>query len=466
MKTKPKLLLARLLGCVVVLASAAVGSGGCGRHSDPAASQDGAAKHDGGLVDGKMDSTVTPDAAEPDAAGCIEGALRCNGYVLEVCVSGAFETQAECDFGCASSPTPHCGSPLFSNGVLLEDVDSAGSSLELQPGVVTIDTDSGAITGPGSPPPGTYYFRLIERESLGLDPILLFAFDRVDIPEGCWVQVTGSRVLALSASESLTIHGQLDLSASANGTPGPGGYPGGVGGESGLGPGGGNVGQVGSLDFNEGGGGGGGYGRSGGPGGDGGSALGGEGGSPNGNPQLDPIIGGSGGGAGAAATGSLPGAGGSGGGAVMLIALEYLRIGSTGVVHAGGGGGQGGATQEAGGGGGAGGAVLLISPTVQILGIVAANGGGGGGSDASPARDGEQGLPSDEHAQGGGSGGIGGAAAIPSGGQGGDEPNHGTGGGGSTGRIRIESRDQPNLTGVISPAPSTTAFSLGSLQVE
>jgi hypothetical protein len=98
--------------------------------------------------------------------------------------------------------------------------------------------------------------------------------------------------------------------------------------------------------------------------------------------------------------------GGHGGGAVMLIAVNSIRIESD--INAAGQGGDGGVNfTDGGGGGGAGGMIVLEAPTVIVTGMLLANGGGGGtgGDDGAGGAD-----PFDVTAAlGGGSSGTGGA---------------------------------------------------------
>jgi hypothetical protein len=69
--------------------------------------------------------------------------------------------------------------------------------------------------------------------------------------------------------------------------------------------------------------------------------------------------------------------GGHGGGAVMLIAVNSIRVDSD-INAAGQGGDGGGSFQDGGGGGGAGGMIVLDAPSVIVTGMLLANGGGGG----------------------------------------------------------------------------------------
>ena len=437
------------------------GEGACGR--DESVPFDVDAGVDAGHVDAQPDVDVRIDGS----GQCSDGATRCVGPDLQRCESGTFVLSEACTYGCSASPSPHCGQPVFSNGLLIGDMQAATASVDLGGNRYVIDTDSGQITGHGAPAPGTYTFRLIDRQDQELPSILVLSFANLRIHSGTRVTITGSRVLALAVRDTLSIEGILDVSAGPDGAPGSGGFAGGSDGGSGQGPGSGGAGLVGSLNVQEGGGGGGGFAVAGGAGGLAGTALGGRFGSPYGNPGLDPILGGSGGGSGAKAdTASQPGAGGGGGGAVMLVSLGQVQVLSNGVIRAGGAGGRGGGSGDAGGGGGSGGAVLIVAPTVTILGIIAANGGGGGGADQDPPSDGQAGADTDQAAVGGTGGGNGSAGASLSGQDAPAADHHAGGGGGAAGRIRIESRDVPQLAGTISPDPGSHGVSIAALRVQ
>jgi len=455
-----RLFVGRFVGAVLGLLFT-FGIGGCGREENVPFDVDA------GMDSGHVDAQPGQDVRIDGSSQCSDGATRCVGPDLQRCESGAFQKAESCTYGCSSTPTPHCGTPVFSNGVLIDDMQGATASVDLGGNRYVIDTDSGQITGQGAPAPGTYGSRLIDREAQGLPSILILSFANLRIRSGTRVAVTGSRVLALAVRDTLSVEGILDFSAGPDGTPGPGGFAGGSGGASGQGPGGGSAGLVGSLNVQEGGGAGAGFAASGGIGGDAGSALGGQSKSSYGNPGLDPILGGSGGGSGAkAGASSQPGAGGAGGGAVILVSLGQVQVLSGGVIRAAGSGGLGGGFGDAGGGGGSGGALLIAAPTVTILGTIAANGGGGGGADVNPRSDGQAGTDTDQPALGGTGGGQGGAGATPAGEDAPDADHHAGGGGGATGRIRIESKDVPQLAGTISPAVGSHGVSLAVLRVQ
>ncbi len=455
----------RLFWFLFLLPAAVICHAGCGRDEsrmDP--HPDGGV--DGHVVDGRVDATP-PDGPPIDVGGCAEGALRCSGATLEICSGGVYTTLENCEFGCVSSPEPRCGSPVFSNGITMEDMKGGWSDFQPEAGETIIDSDLVTITGPGSPAADDFYFRIRNRDDLGLPPLLILSFRSVFIPEGAIIKVKGERPIALAAEEEIVIEGIVDAGVTTQGVPGPGGYPGGTDGNPGMGPGKGIQGNVGALNILEGGGGGGAFGAGGGAGGAGGTVAGGAGGNTYGNPQVNPLVGGSGGGSGGKGTGGNPGGGGAGGGAVMLASLNSVRIAAVGIITAGGEGGKGGALQEAGGGGGSGGAIVLAAPVVDVYGILAANGGGGGGSETSPPEDGENGRLDGMAAQGGTRGGMGGAGNEISGQSGEPATAHGGGGGGGAGRIRIESRDPPDLTGsILSPGQSTAPFSITNLGVE
>lgn len=195
-----------------------------------------------------------------------------------------------------------------------------------------------------------------------------------------------------------------------------------------------------------------------GKGGVGGSVGGGVGGVAYGSSTLMPLLGGSSGG-----NGGTGGDGGAGGGAVQVVAGGTLTVTATGVIHVGGASGS-----WDGGGGGSGGAILLEASQISIAGTLAANGGGGGegtaagddgfraSPDATPAPGGHTGTASADD-----DGGPGSAAATLDGGKG---STTGGGGGGGAGRIRLNSASgKADVTGVLSPAATTSCATEGKL---
>ena len=179
------------------------------------------------------------------------------------------------------------------------------------------------------------------------------------------------------------------------------------------------------------------------------------GGMPYGNATITPLLGGS---AGGGEEGNY--GGGAGGGAIQIISSTSITIGGTGLINAGGAGGFAG--HQA--GGGSGGAILLEAPTVTVSGTLAANGGGGGenGANATTTATGATGGidPKAELV-----GGTGSAGTTIDGGNGVTNTDLSTGGGGGgAGRIRVNtSSGSATITGVVTPATSTSCFSQGTL---
>jgi hypothetical protein len=189
-------------------------------------------------------------------------------------------------------------------------------------------------------------------------------------------------------------------------------------------------------------------------------------GSPNplgrsaayGGATLIPALGGSAGGT------AGPGAGGNGGGFLQLVAGTSIVVGPAGKVTAGGFEGW-----DGGSGGGSGGGLLLEAPLVRIQGALTANGGGGGGPINGPPGHGEPARADATPAAGGidamsvRRGGNGGAGPAP---DGEDALTGGgpAGGGGGVGRIRINTTAAaPEISGVVSPSPSTPCTTFGPL---
>ncbi len=161
-------------------------------------------------------------------------------------------------------------------------------------------------------------------------------------------------------------------------------------------------------------------------------------------------------------SGSFGGAqGGRGGGIVVLIAGSRIDI--PGAINASGGSGKGGMSavgSRGGGGGGSGGLIVLDSPAIKVSGIVFANGGGGGeggsGSDGAGGAESTGAVaPGGNSGTNGGAGGAGGAAEA--GATAGGPPAAlagGGGGGGAVGVLRVYGMLE--VSGVVSPTPSTT----------
>ncbi|MGO9711420.1 MAG: hypothetical protein ACLQBL_21330, partial [Polyangiaceae bacterium] len=147
--------------------------------------------------------------------------------------------------------------------------------------------------------------------------------------------------------------------------------------------------------------------------------------------------------------------GAGGGGAIQISATSTLTVSGTGSVLA---GGLGGASWNS-GGGGSGGAILLEAPSVAIEGALSANGGGGAcyGSNGQNATATSSAAPGGRLPDGGGApGGNGSAAGVTSG----HNNVSSCGGGGGAGWIRINTFGTPTVTGIVSPAASTSCYSL------
>ncbi len=346
-------------------------------------------------------------------------------------ISIAYSTTGDVLLRCTMPSPPGSGTLMPSN--LGDACSTAGTvDLVLNTGTTALDsTDQAAC------------------DSLALNsggvPICVKKYRTVSISVGAILSLTGSRPLALVATDSVQIDGILNAGARRT-VPGPGGgFFTGVPGSGGPGMGPSSSGA--------------GYGANGGAGKGSPSAS----GFPYGSVDLIPLFAGSGGAPEGGGVDASPG--GAGGGAIQLVSCGSLIVGSNGIINAGGGGGSPGV--GAGGGGGSGGAVLLEALNITISGIIAANGGGGGGGGGVTlplggfGQDGQasrSALPSLGGVSGGaGSGGDGGASSSPNGGDGTGTASGGGGGGGAVGRIRVNVRPGtvPNLSGAtISPAPS------------
>ena len=363
--------------------------------------------------DRTVTATFVPFACEPNVTTCSQ-------QTLVRCDANGMAHVSTCLFGCEPGGT-RCYDLAPSNLGMTECLD--GAAVEPDAGIpdgATINTDSGAITLAGG---GTLAIpsETIEAPTDGV-AVRCFRANNLTIGN---VTVVGERALAIAANGTVTITGNLSVSARAFDTPGPGhlSRSSGCRGENGTNAGFFNLGGSGGAGFR----GAGGRGGSGGP-----RAGGGAGGPANGNDELVPLRGGcSGGGAGFFQAG----------GAVQLASRVEIAV-EGGITANGWGGGRPDISTPW--GGASGGGVLLEAPLVRLRkqGLLVANGGGGGG--VTPGEPGglttlgAMGGPG-EAATGRGAGGLGGAVLNARFGDDSAGVGVGGGGGGSSGRVRVNS---------------------------
>lgn len=372
-----------LISCGVVVLTAS-----CGTRPNPTWRSDAELDIDADR-DFDADSEVPPQC-EGDLFEC-----RPNGSA-RICTDGQWTGLGRCPLGC-DVERREC--LIVSNDRSHRfETDAWRLDLAGYEPPITVNTDTGEIrdrlsviraagTGTDEALGISYEQDLQDDVDIGLG---VFSLGDLNVPEGVEVVGVGSRALVLLVSGEVTIDGVINVRGRAV-EPGPGGFAGGVG-SDGEGPCAGAIGE----GANEGtpccsGSGGGGHVGLGGAGGNCscGEPYGYEGGLAGGDicgePELIPLVGGSGGSGGPMIEdmpSNAPGGGGGGGGALQISASEAITLNDRGGINAGGGGG--GETIDAGGaGGGAGGSILLESPlvTVAVGAVLAANGGGGGGGD-------------------------------------------------------------------------------------
>ena len=403
------------------------------------------------------------DAVVPDAGPCQALGETCVGGTLRTCSQiGSLPDEQPCAWGCAASGST-CAVLVPGGGTVLPaDLDDDAQLQAVTLTAVTLDSDSGEITGVRGGGPGV--ISGIGYEARATVGVFRFASLTIDGP----LLLIGSRGVALVSLGPIAIRNVIDARGTCVGTgAGPGGSPGGDPHTVGNGPGGGSPG-VGSHDQASGGAGGG-HGVAGSNGGIGTGAGNAAtiGGAANGAQQISVLRGGSGGGGGGGNRGGL---GGGGGGALQLVTDGTITFSATGGINAGGCGAKRKSDQDDGGaGGGAGGTILLEAPAIELEAnaALAVNGGGGGGGD-SGGMDGNPGALARTQAVGGaGSGtsrGGDGGAPTPlgmtdglSGTAGGTYKNAG-GGGGAAGRIRFHTRGGAIVDhgAVLSPSLSDT----------
>lgn len=244
------------------------------------------------------------------------------------------------------------------------DSGSDGSDGAFNPGSdieVDLSLAASAVWDTPSPVPGQGVFDADQW-------LVVFKYTTIDVPVGVTVTFknhpSGAPVVWL-ATGNVSICGLVNLSGANGATtaglhefaePGPGGFAGGsriccgTTNTGGFGPGGGNR-STSTNSANAGG-----YGTAG-------------GGRTYGNPQIIPLIGGSGG----AARNSTVAGGGAGGGAIQIASSGEIVVELGGEIRANGG------FQGSNSGGGSGGAIKLMANTISGAGIVRALGGNAGG---------------------------------------------------------------------------------------
>jgi hypothetical protein len=439
---------------------------------------------DGGIGDGGFDASFDADFDSGMLDPCpAVGTQVCMDDSVATCTPGGWVIDPACPLGCtATAGTARCRRVDVTN--VMNDIllVSGTSPIAVATGrIVTVDTDSGAITrddgvvirAAGAAGDASGILFRIEAQGGAYPELAIFAASAITIRSGATLRAVGTRALVLLSSGNAAIEGVLDVSAVGT-TAGSGGGDGGTSRTAGGDPGGGEPGTLADIgDGHQGAGGGGGHAAA---GGEGGSddflfviAVGGAGGAAIADVDGSPLVGGGGGGAGADA--GSGGDGGGGGGAVQITSNRQIRV--LGVIRAHGAGGAQG--DRSGGGGGAGGTIVLEAPeiTVSADAILAANGGGGGGSDtdAGLAENGDDGSDGTARANGGGGNGLGAGAGGRGGadttlaGEDGGDGTAGGGGGGSIGRIRFVSDAAVVLLGAASPsaAPAQTSGAITSL---
>lgn len=407
-----------------------------------ATSADAASVDAGDPVDAAIDAADGVDAnvdagGTPDAAVCDPESTECSGDDLCTCVEGELQC-APCALGCSTVGDAHCVTFIPSNlGSTTADLTVGDDVLVLTVGA--IDTDALTVAGL-SPASGV---TRIHVQGAPAPDIAVFRYRTIEISGT--IAVRGGRALALVATESISITGQLVHEGVTNDCP---------------------SGSAGGDGVTGGGGGGGGYGTSGAAGGAVASqSTGGSGGGVTGAPELAPLAAGCSGKRGGLGGGGNAGSGGRAGGAIQLVAGDSITV--EGTVCASGQGGLAKGGMGGPGGGGSGGSVLLEAPSVVLMpsAAVAANGGGGGsestGGVSCVLTAGGIGGPQGPSSRAGGDGAFASTSAMP----GVNENNcpgtcfSGGGGGGGAGRIRINRADGAVPSGGTSPSATLGTLS-------
>ena len=406
-------------------------------------------------------------------------ALRCDGNDLVSCnADGNGAVSTTCALGCDGTALKCKGVDPSNN--LASNLDQAAAQGDVTlPSGTTIDTNTGAVTGPS----GAIAVATSITSQTGGPMLRVLMAKSFTIGD---VRVTGGGALAIVAAGDITITGTLDLSADGV-TFGPGAVAcvgTGAGGNTNTGsfsrPPAGNSGGYPAYIWDIGGGGGGGFGSLGGTGGAYQTvSTGGTAGPMNGTADLVPLRGGCPGG-----DGMQGPHGGAGGGALQLVANGTVHLvassSSKAQINVGGGGGEPGelghtSTSDpspvyGSGGGGAGGGILIEASAVTLdaeTGLWAAGGGGAGWGSCGAGPLGTDGPANASTPTGGAcpagttptsTGGDGATTANGADGQSATTGSAGAGGGG-LGRIRINTADATYVsTGATVRGTATTGI--------
>jgi hypothetical protein len=384
----------------------------------------------------------------------------------------------ECATGCSETPAHHCLALQPSGPVTPGDYGMTGVKTVTINANITINTDTGAITGPpmlmraaGMGVINGIGFHVVMQS--GGPGVGIFSVAGQALATGFKITITGSNAFALASPGPVQLDGFIDASCTGM-TAGPGGFAGGMAASDGGGMAGAGKAGTSAAPTAASGGGGGAYGDAGGSGGLTTGAMA-NGGVPWGDLTTAGfiLVGGAGGGGGGLPMG---GKGGGGGGAVQIAVNDALVI--TGTIDVGGCGGLHGGKGTGGGGGGAGGAIVLeaVHVTLAASAVLEANGGGGAGGDdkSTNGNDANAGVApasgGSTTSATGGNGGNGGASngmpgqgftygrngTIP-------DPTTGFGGGGGGGVGRIAVRAENGTMGGISD--TSTAVTPGTLDI-
>ncbi|MCA9678697.1 MAG: hypothetical protein KC464_26955, partial [Myxococcales bacterium] len=180
--------------------------------SDPTLDGGTASVGDGG-VDAPADGAASIDASNepPDAAACQPVGAACSADQLCTC-DGSTQQCATCALGCSTVGEAHCVSFVPTNlGAAAEDLTAGTEDLVLTVGA--IDTDALTVAGVA---PTIGVVRLHVQGASSPD-IAVFRYRTIEV-QGT-IHVRGSRALALVASESISITGELVHEGVSNDCP-------------------------------------------------------------------------------------------------------------------------------------------------------------------------------------------------------------------------------------------------------
>ena len=157
---------------------------------------------DGHVYDATADRELQDSQTDAPVV-CVEDTVRCASSPsrVERCTDEQWVLDETCEFGCASDPVPHCGTPVFQCGAENSMLDTnSGSFIPGTGEPVVIDTEAITMTGENVP---TTLNGIVLENGDGLPEVLVLTFESVQILEGveCYHAVFLPKTGTLSTEE-------------------------------------------------------------------------------------------------------------------------------------------------------------------------------------------------------------------------------------------------------------------------